>query len=210
MSAIEGTPSHSVLKNRGVPVLVHQVEPTDDGLHWDRVFNEADEPVKVTTWVRFTNLSLAEVESTWGDFEGWQKALDERPYNTLLDTFAFIWEVPRAQAGKMMLDDAADDYSTAVGAAFMMSQGIEGDAVVRVIGRGVSAAKTLRERLEREGLAAVMEAEAEEDLAEAKRLAERRSEDAPATPTPPSPSPLGLPDSPTGPSWDAESTSSGD
>lgn len=189
-------------------MLVHVVEQDPDGLRWNRVYDgEGDTavPVKETVYVRFTNLSLADVESKWGDFDGWQKALEDRPYNTLLDTFGFIWEVPRAKAGKMMLDDDTDDYSTAVGAAFMMSQGISGDAVVRVIARGVSSAKDLRERLAVEGLKAVEEAEREEDEA----LAASRADDVPAIPTPPSPSLPTSSGSRDGYDWGEGSTSSG-
>lgn len=200
MSAIEATPSHTVLKNRGVPVRVHRVEADASGVRWDRVYDAADAPVMDVTWVKFTNLSLADVETKWGDFEGWEKALDDRPYNTLVDTFAIMWEVPRQQAGKMLIDDAADDYATAIGAAFMMANGIEGDAVVRVIARGVRSSRELRSRLQDEGLKAVMEAEAEDA---------QSGNDAPVTLTLPDVSPPGLPDSTDGPSWDGTSTSSG-
>ena len=56
---------------------------------------------------------------------------------------------------------ALDDYSTAIGAAFLMAQGIEGDAVVRVIRTGVKSSVELRESLSEAGLRAVEKAEVE-------------------------------------------------
>lgn len=207
MSAIQGTPSVQILKNRGVPVLVHAVEPDIDGVRWNRVYDANDAPVHETDFVRFTALSLSDIEDRWGGNDGWEKALEEKPYTTLIDTFAIMWECSRQKAGKRLIDDAVDDYSTAVGAAFMQANGIEGDAVVRVIASGVKSARQLRERLSAEGAKVVQEMEKQEAEAEAQRAAD----DAPANAIPTSLPSLtsGEDDSAYGSSKDSVLTSSG-
>ena len=64
MSALPQLPSVQVLKNRGIPVLVHQVEPDANGVRYNRVFTSDDpsaEPVLETAFIKFTNLSLSDV-----------------------------------------------------------------------------------------------------------------------------------------------------
>jgi hypothetical protein len=166
VTALPTLPSVQVLKNRGIPVLVHQVEPDPNGVQWHRVFTsdapEAD-PVLETRFIKFTNLSLSDVEEKWGDTDEWEKALEAKPFHTMVATLAIMWECTRQEAGKRMIDDAIDDYSTAVGAAILMANGIEGDAVVRVLKSGVSSARQLRQRLQDEGMKLVMELEAADE-----------------------------------------------
>lgn len=182
MSALPQLPSVQVLKNRGIPVLVHQVEPDPNGVRYNRVYTSTDldaEPVLETLFVKFTNLSLSDVEEQWGDLDEWEKAIDDKPFLTMVKTLAIMWECTTQESGKRMIDDAIDDYSTAVGAAILMANGIEGDAVVRVLKTGVSSAKRLRQRLAEDGAKMVAELEAQE--------AEENAESAPVTPTNPSP-----------------------
>ena len=241
MSAIEKTPSLQTLTNLGVPILVHKVSPAADGLKWNREYQgEGDDrvPVRETQYVRFTALALAEIETRYGGregvlldsdqdpvldkdgnkvmtklsaTEGWEQELETNPNSAIIDTLAIVWEVPRAQAGKMIIDQHVDDYSTAIGAAFLMAQGIEGDAVVRVIKTGVKSSVELRESLSEAGLRAVeaAEVEAEERNKKIKDALAADESDAPDTQTNPSPSNPGKPDSTDGSNSAAALTSSG-
>lgn len=185
MSALPSTPSQQVLKNRGIPVLVHQVEPDVNGVRYNRVYESDAEdasPKLETLYVRITALGMSDIEDRWGDMEAWEEALDAKPYLTLVDTMAIIWECTRQEAGKRLLDDNIDDYSTAVGAAVLMANGVEGDAVVRLLKAGVSSSKRLRARIADEGIKAVEELEMEEAKA-----ASQPAVAANATPTNPNP-----------------------
>jgi hypothetical protein len=146
-------PSAAVLRNRGVPVRVHatQVAPggdLDTGPRWERVMtseNEDAAPVYETLHVRFTTLDLAEIEEKWGGIEDWNKALNgDRPNVTVIDTFAILWHMPRERAGIAMLDAALDEYAAALGGAFLLANGGEVDAVVRVLASRITVTGTKR------------------------------------------------------------------
>jgi len=190
MSALPQLPSVQVLKNRGIPVLVHQVEPDANGVRYNRVYTSDDlnaEPVLETMFIKFTNLSLSDVEEQWGDLDEWEKALDDKPFLTMVKTLAIMWECTTQESGKRMIDDAIDDYATAVGAAILMANGIEGDAVVRVLKTGVSSAKRLKQRIASEGSKMVAELEAQE-AEENAESAEPVTQTNPSPATPPQPS----------------------
>ena len=192
MGALVSTdPSPAVLHNRGVPVKVHRVEAGSGLDRWDRVFDDNDGPVLDQLFVHFTALSMSDLEERYGDLDGWQKALEDAPYRALVDTFAIVWEVDRRQAGKMLLDDSVDDYAAAIGAAFMLAQGAEPDAVVRVLRAGVKSARAQKSTA----------------LANALKEAEASGDDTQTSPADGSP---GLSGSEDGSRQDEESTSSGD
>lgn len=214
MSAVTTTPSLQVLKNRGVPVLVHKVEPDPNGVRYHRVFtteDESGEPVLETLFIKFDALAMAEIEERWADptpyvthmvdgrevsrpatgdeqgtprdaMEVWESALESSPYKTLIQTCAIVWECTTQEAGKRLIDDKVDEYSTAIGAAVLMANGVEGDAVVRLLKTGVSSSKRLRAEVAAAASKAVEEMEAEE----AKAISAESDDVAPATPTSPS------------------------
>lgn len=149
----------SVLKNKGIPVPVHALETGPDGnpaLPYRRLVTQAGDPVEVEMWVRLTNLGLADLEEKWGGLQQWQEALASKPFSTLLDTLAIVWEEPRRAAGLRMIDGGTDDYSTAIGAAFMLANGVPPERVGEVIARGVRASAAERARLLDEGLREIL------------------------------------------------------
>lgn len=202
MSALTTTPSLQVLKNRGIPVLVHAVQADPNGVRYNRVYTSDDEngePVFETAFIRLTALSMAEIEGKWVDptpyvteevivggkreersrpavdgevgaprdpMEVWEDALSEKPYQTIIATLAIVWECTPQEAGKRIKDDAVDEYSTAIGAAVLMANGVEGDAVVRLLKTGVSSSKRLKDEVAAAAAKAVTELEAEEAQAE--------------------------------------------
>jgi len=146
-------PSAAVLRNKGVPVRVHatQIAPggdLDTGPHWERVLlGEEENPVPQfeTLHVRFTTLDLAEIEEKWGGITEWNEALNGSKSNAaIIDTFAILWRMPRERAGTAMLDGALDDYAAALGGAFLLANGGEVDAVVRVLESRVTVTGTKR------------------------------------------------------------------
>lgn len=218
-------------------MLVHKVEADDDGVRYQRTYNGETDPVLETMFVRFTALSLSDIEEKYegtigemrdddgkpvlddkGDpqmmdldaMDAWQRDIEKNPNKAIVDTLALMWDVPRRCAGMMMVDDCIDDYSTAVGAAFLMANGVEGDAVVRAIKQGVSSSNTLRTQLSKAGLKAIVEAEKEQAEMEAK-LAEAEAQENvdPDTQTNPSPSLSGPPDTEHGSNSVVQLTSSG-
>lgn len=63
-------PTSQVLINKGIPVLVHKVEPAADGIHYQRAFtgtDDAAQPVFETRFIQFTMLTKAEIEERWFD-----------------------------------------------------------------------------------------------------------------------------------------------
>ena len=133
MGALRGTPTPAVLRNRGVPVAVHVVE-AETATRFRRTFDaDTGEPVQETRHVALTAWTLARIEEKWGDMDGWQKAAVDKPYLTAVETLALVWDMPTPAVGTMLLDGALEDYNTALAGAFMLANGADGDAVVRVL-----------------------------------------------------------------------------
>jgi len=169
-------PSAKVLRNKGIPVQVHKVQKTTDadGLPtWTREFEpDGDSPILEQVYVRMGAGTLADLEEQWESISGWNEALSVKPFRTLVETLAIIWEVPRDQAAKMLCDDRTDAYSTAVGGAFAMANGGSTDAVVRVLEVGAKTSKTKSEYMTEATMEELNETEKALDkaVAEAGRL----------------------------------------
>lgn len=144
MAALRGTPTAAVLRNRGVPVQVHVVE-AETALRFHRkVDDDTGEPVFETRYVALTAWTLARIEEKWGDLDGWQKAAEAQPYLTAIESLALVWDLPAPAVGTMLLDGDLEDYNTALAAAFMLANGADGDAVVRVLTASVKVGKVAK------------------------------------------------------------------
>lgn len=216
-------PPVAVLKNRGVPITLHTfAEAVEGDRTYVRAFDgegEDAEPVLEHRFLQFTNAVLADLESDdvgFGSMDAWQDALGVRPFVTLTRTLAIAleWWVPGAltatgspvpdlrRAGKAMLDGKTDDYSTIVGVAFALANGVAPERAVDLLKAGVKNAAELRPLIDRE---------IDKLLADEER-AIQRARDALADDTPTSPSDPATPGSSGSPdgSGQAEvSTSSG-
>ena len=123
MSAVLHIPHVQVLTNRGIPVLVHKVEPGLDGVRFNRVYEgegENETPVLETEFVRLTTLAQAEIEDKYTDPTSWwiehddedgnvrrTKAKEGDPGAVNLDPFD-LWEERLTEfPNKTMLDTFA-------------------------------------------------------------------------------------------------------
>lgn len=149
--------SAAVLRNKGIPIPLYEL--ARDGLGQlespaRRATNQADEPIIGEAWVQMTNLALADVEERFGTLQAWQEQLSKAPFNTLVTTIAICLDADRRQVGLRMVDGRLEDYSSAVGGAFMLANGVEPEKVGEVLARGVRAAteahrRAMSERIDR-------------------------------------------------------------
>lgn len=132
----------------------------------------------------------------------WQLGLDRFPASTISETLALIWDCTAKEAGLRLLDNAADEYATALAGAVALSQGAGADAVVRLLRTGVSSSLRLRDSIQQAVDAEIKSMEEEERKA-SESPASEPPENAPAsdalTPT--------SPNVPTEPEWDSSTTS---
>jgi hypothetical protein len=124
------------LKNRGVPVQVHELTPPlSAGAPWTRTFDANDEPVLTQLWLQLTNSILADVEDDllgWGSLDEWQKAMQAKPFQTIARTLAlaFGWvdaagRPDYRRAGLATIDGEAMGYSVAISSAFAIANGAD-------------------------------------------------------------------------------------
>lgn len=228
MSTDLRVPSANVLKNRGVPVFVHRLvtdpETGRAATPYERAFTgegDAGEPVYDEVFIQFTTSVLVDMENPetgWGNLDEWQEQLGTLPTSALAKTIAFCLElfVPGAysasgyplpdlrRAGKMMLDGRADDYATAVGAAFALANGVSAERAGEVLRAGVRQAKDIRPLIDAElGRALDEEMKAVDQAIEQMRAGD-------ATPTGPTTGTPGGPGSEAGSETVVTPTSSGD
>lgn len=147
--------SGPVLRNKGIPVELYELARDADGQLEQplrRALSQADEPVVAEVWLQMTNLALADIEEQFGELGKWQEALQTRPFGTIVTTLALCLDMPRRQAGLRMIDGRLEDYSSAVGGAFMLANGVEPEKVGEVLARGVRAASEARSKLMAEGI----------------------------------------------------------
>lgn len=157
---IGATPA-AVLRNRGVPIRLHRLERDPATERWRRVHAESGEPEFEDHHVQMTNAVLSDVVDPingWGSLDAWQKALRADPHDTLQHTLALCldwWKVlpdgaeePDARrAGVAMVDAELESYSAAIGAAFMLANGVRPERVGEVLAAGIASAAELRGKM---------------------------------------------------------------
>lgn len=161
-------PSSTVLKNRGYPVRVYDLERDAASGRFSRPFrprvDSRGEPVVKECWVKFTNLVLSDIEEHYGSITEWAERLQETPYKTCIDTLAIAWRddpewsgADRRTVGASFIHDQTDEYAAAVGSGYMLANGVEVDAVVRVLTSGIAMGRERRARALSEALGKVVE-----------------------------------------------------
>lgn len=204
MSPVARTVDATTLRNRGVPIQLHALSPEGPG--WVRAYTDDADPVFAEVYLSFNNSVLADIEGYWGDLDGWEEALEQQPRKALTETMAFALEYitvapdgtakpDTRRAGKAMIDGESATYSTAIGAAFMIAEGIPAEKAGEVLRAGLQGIEEGREEAGKLDIKALLSAD----------------EDQPDDDTP-----TDLPESTTGPSssesgpeLDETSTSSG-
>lgn len=178
--------SPNVLKNRGVPIMIHVPETGPDGellLPYRRkMTGEGDnaEPVMQEVWIQFTNAVLADIEDPevgWPEKDGaaagmeaWQAAMAASPWTAISKTLAIclqLWvpgvaspnggPIPNTRlAGTLIPDGQQAELSAAVGAAFAMALGSSPDSAGKLLAQGMAQAKDLGDKIA-ESLAEVVD-----------------------------------------------------
>lgn len=152
----------AVLRNRGVQVETAVLAKNEDGGLPSRS-REKDGSVKTDQrWVRFDANSIADMEEVFGSLAKFEEASRETPFNAIRKALALVWECTPREAGMMMLDGKIGDYSTAVGVALSIANGVDPTQAARLLKVGVSATTKLTKEREEALEKALQEAEAEE------------------------------------------------
>ena len=144
-------PPIDVLRNRGFQAKVHAIV-TDDRGSYSRKFDNDGQPLFETIWVRFTNWTMANLESPapqgFGELRLWEAELDIRSTSTIIKTYAMIEDryvldnhgntVPDMRYASLRLIDNQDMvYGTALTNAMFMATGVTpenaGEAMRRAI-----------------------------------------------------------------------------
>ncbi|HMM95403.1 hypothetical protein [Phycicoccus sp.] len=174
---------------------------------WSRRIDESGIAVTEEVFVAFDNSVLADIETYWDDLDGWEDALEAQPHRALSETVAFALgyiviegDTGRARpdmrrAGKAMLDGENAAYSTAIGTAFMISQGIPPEKAGEVL---------------RAGLKGIEEGQEEAGKIDLQKLLATGSDDPRDTQTDPLVDTTGPLSTPDGSASDSTSTDSGD
>lgn len=123
------TASGAVLRNKGVPLTLHRVTEAEEG--WVRIPGEEE------VHVRMTNGTLADLEEHYGSMDEWQTALARKPYSAVRESLALILGRSKAELSEAMVEGQIGTYSTVLGAAFMLANGVDADAVGKVLGAGL-------------------------------------------------------------------------
>lgn len=159
-----GNHSAQVLRNKGVSVTVNETAQTEAG-RWEVVRDEDGEPRTTKAWVRFDGNSLADLEEAYGDLAQYQVATGTNPYTTVRRTLSVVlgWDDlhPRGQdgrpemsgrlcsgchrAGLAMREGGVREYSTAIGAAMAMANGLDPTQAVKLVEQGAKANAELDE-----------------------------------------------------------------
>lgn len=158
---VVGPTPAAVLRNRGVPIRLHRLERDAVSERWRRVYTEAGEPEFDEHWVQMTNAVLADLVDPvngWGSLDSWQKALRADPHEALQHTLALcldwwkampdgVEEPDSRRAGVAMVDAELESYSAAIGAAFMLANGVRPERVGEVLAAGIASAAELRGKM---------------------------------------------------------------
>lgn len=142
MTELTYTPA--VLRNRGIPVEVYQLDEhdqlvTDDDGNFRRVKDhvrfDANTIVGIEErWSRVETTETAldpksglvvRVPVTYEGISAWQHDLDVRGYTTCRATLAIAWGVDEVVAGRRMVAEDAMIYQAALGGAWMIANGVD-------------------------------------------------------------------------------------
>lgn len=153
----------AVLRNKGVQVEAAVLSPRGEDGELPSRSRDKDGSVKIETrWVRFDANAIADIEEQFGSLAKFEASSRETPFNAIRRALAIVWVTTSREAGMMMLDGHIGEYSTAVGVALSIANGVDPTQAARLLRVGVSATRKLTEERQRQLEEALEEAEAEE------------------------------------------------
>lgn len=141
-----------VLKNTGVSAEFAKLKKVGDD-EWERQYDENEELITETLFIRFTNNVIADIESHYGTLDAWQTALESQPATTLRQTLAFALKKPLLFVGEAMLDGESLGYSNIIGVAWAVANGVD----PKVAGKMLSASMVLAKENKRQMQKAIEE-----------------------------------------------------
>lgn len=175
--------SAAILRNKGVQVEVAVLAPGDGDSPPERLTTHDGEPKTETRWVRFDANAIADIEDAFGNLSLFEAASRQTPFKAVRTALAAAWDVSTRTAGKMMLEGRISDYSTAVGVALALANGVDPQQAGRLLKIGVKASSKMTVERDRQLAEAIAEGEAE--------LEEDDEATTPTTPTTPETIPTG-------------------
>lgn len=177
----------AVLRNKGVKVEAAVLVRRDEDGGLPSRAKDKDGDIKVEErWIRFDANSIADMEEVFGSLAKFEEASRETPFNAIRKALALVWECTPKEAGLMMLDGKIGEYSTAVGVALSIANGVDPTQAARLLKVGVSATTKLTKEREKALEEALQEAEAEERRQELAVVKEEEASEPASTPTEPS------------------------
>lgn len=150
--------------------IVYEVQTDDDGF-----------PIVVTEWVKFTNASLAEIQTHFGSMEAFQQMAETRPNETIAKGLVAMLDGQLsdteevAQMHLRILPEEMTTYQTTMMAMMALANGVDPSQAAQMIEEGIKATRLALEDAADEMDKALAEMRAEIAEAEAERAT--RSED---------------------------------
>src|SRR5256885_3868790 len=124
----------AVLRNKGVQVEAAVLAPPGEDGELPHRSRDKDGSVKIETrWVRFDANAIADIEGQFGSLAKFEAVSRETPFNALRRALAIVWNTTSREAGMMMLDGHIGEYSTAVGVALSIANGVDPTQAARLL-----------------------------------------------------------------------------
>lgn len=175
-----GNHSAAVLRNKGICITINETVQPEEGGPWEVSRTDKGEARTAKAWVRFDGNTLADLEDAYGDLKVYQAATGTNPFKTVRRTLSIVfgWDDLHApddtggklcsgcrRAGLAMREGGVSEYSTAIGAALALANGLDPTHVVKLIEQGEKA--TREAEIARDAALDEMLAEAEAETAKA-------------------------------------------
>ncbi len=139
----------AVLKNKGVPVSLAALR--EEGGKWVPIYDAEGVQETEEFHVRFTHNVIADVEELWEGLAEWQEGMELKPVSTLRRTFALLLVESVEKAGMRLLEGRLSDYSSAIGVAWAIANGVDPTVASRLLAQAVTVTeeqiKALNENL---------------------------------------------------------------
>jgi hypothetical protein len=136
-----------VLKNKAVSIRFYKVKKIQPENVWVREQTEEGEDIIESSFVKFTNNSIADIEDFFGGLEAWQEKLEKLPVNTIRQTLAFALRKDVEEVGEAMLDGEVVIYSNIIGTAWAIANGVDPTVASRMLQNSAQLAEEQRKQL---------------------------------------------------------------
>lgn len=158
--------SAAILRNKGVQVDVAVLSQPSEGKD-----GTTPEPTRLTTpdgdpktaqrWVRFDANAIADLEDAFGSLADFEEISRTAPFRSVRQALSIVWGTDVKTTGKMMLEGRISDYSTAVGVALALANGVDPTQAGRLLRIGVKASTRMTTERDKALAEAIEEGEAE-------------------------------------------------